>query len=186
MVQVDIPAAFTIGQILALSSSKYLAKTEEITTNRLIGPLNFYLSIGFIPIGMFLMVAWPSWEVMYVSPWVEKTFDSPLVGGFYIGFLMIMLLLGNAGFMLAHYCYQKGKGKVVPYTAILGAVLTVLPFILRWGVWMQIGTYDQIQSHTGYSFWNPPFFYGWLCILSYGGICLLTAILWFRKKGNNL
>lgn len=186
MVQVDLPAAFTLGQLLALASSKYLKKTDGLVTNKLLGPFNIYLTAGFIPVGMFLMVAWPSWEVMYTTDWVENTFNNPMVASFYVVFMLAMIFLGNIGFMLGHYCYRKGKDKIVTYTAILGAFLTILPFLLRWGVWMQVGTYSQIQSKTGYSFWQPPFFYGWLFWMSYCAITLIIALAWFRKKGSNL
>jgi hypothetical protein len=83
---------------------------------------------------------------MYVSGWVENPFDRPLVAGFYVLFLIAMMLLGNFGFMLAHSWYKKGKDKLVVIWAIIGGILTVLPFILKWGVWWHIGTQSQIEA----------------------------------------
>lgn len=186
MVQVDLPAAFTLGQLLAMMSAKYLKKNNELVTNKLLGPFNVYLTAGFIPIGMFLMVVWPSWEVMYVTDWVEKTFNNPAVGVFYVLFMIAMIILGNIGYILGHYCYLRGKDKLVPYITVVGAFLTVLPFLLRWGVWMEVGTYSQIQSDSGYSFWQPPFFYSWLVLMLYGAGTFMIAALWFRKKSTTL
>lgn len=186
MVQVDLPAAFAVGQVFALLAKKYLKNEPSIFTNKLLGPLNFYLCCCFSTVGMFLLVGWPAWEVMYVSGWVENPFDRPLVAGFYVVFLIAMMLLGNFGFMLGHYWYKKGKDKLVVIWAIIGVILTALPFILKWGVWWNIGTKSQIEAGTGYSFFKPPFFYGWLVIISYLVIGTVLTGLWFKKQGSKI
>ncbi len=38
MVQVDLPAAFVVGQVCALLSKKYLEKESRKFTNRILGP----------------------------------------------------------------------------------------------------------------------------------------------------
>jgi len=184
MIQVDLPGAFTVGQVFALLAKKYLKGEPDIFTNKLVGPLNVYLTCGFSPAGLFLLFGWPAWEIMYVTAWVENPFNRPLVAGFYVLFLIAMVLLGNLGFMLGHYWYKKGKDKWVVYGAIVGGILTVLPFLLRWGVWWNIGTYAEVTAGGGYSFWQPPFFHGWLVIMSYLAITTVLTGLWFKKRGN--
>ncbi len=186
MVQVDLPAAFTMGQLLALSSKKYLKHEPDIFKNKLLGPLNLYLSCGFSPVGLFLLIGWPAWEVMYISGWVENPANHPLVAGFYIGFLIAMMLLGNIGFMFAHHLYRRNKDKLVVYGFIIGCVLTFLPFLLRWGVWWKVGTQIEIDANMGYSFWQPPFFYGWLAIMSYLVITTVFAVYWFKKVSGKI
>jgi hypothetical protein len=149
MIQVDLPAAFTVGQVFALLSKKYLKGEPDIFTNKLLGPLNLYMTCGFSPAGLFLLIGWPAWEIMYITGWVEMPFNRPLVAGFYILFLIAMVLLGNLGFMLAHYWYRKGKDKWVVYGSIAGGILTVLPFLLRWGVWWKVGTLAEIEAGGG-------------------------------------
>lgn len=183
MIQVDLPAAFAVGQIFALLAKKYLKTEPKKFFNRLLGPLNFYLSCGFVPTGMYLMIGWPSWEVMYITGWVEKPFNQPLVAAFYVLFMVAMILLGNVGFILAHHWYQKGKDRFVVYGSIIGVVLTILPFVLRWGVWWKIGTYAEFKAGGGYSFGSPPFFYGWLIFISYIVIATIVAGLWFKRQG---
>lgn len=186
MIQVDLPAAFTLGQIFAMLSKKYLKKTPEKFTNKLLGPFNIYISCGFLPGAMYLLVGWPAWEAMYVTGWVEKTYNKPFVAGFYVLFMASLILLGNIGYILGHYCYLKGKDKLVIYGSIIGAVLTLIPFILRWGVWWEIGTYAQIQANKGYSFFKNPFFGGWLFVMCYVTVATLLIGLWFKKKGSML
>ncbi len=184
MVQVDLPAAFTVGQVFAFLSKKYLKKEPEIFANKLLGPLNLYLSCGFAPVGMFLLIGWPAWEVMHVTGWVENPFNRPLVAGFYVLFMIAMVLLGNVGFILGHQWYKKGKDKWVIYGAIIGAIVTFLPFLLKWGVWWNVGQYDEVMAGRGASFWKPPFFYGWLVVMSYFFIITILTGIWFKKRGS--
>jgi len=184
MVQVDLPAAFTVGQVFAFLSKKYLKDEPGIFANKLLGPLNLYLSCGFAPVGMFLLIGWPAWEVMHVTGWVENPFNRPLVAGFYVLFLIAMVLLGNVGFILGHHWYKKGKDKWVIYGAVIGAILTFLPFLLKWGVWWNVGQYDEVMAGRGASFWKPPFFYGWLVVMSYFFIITILTGIWFKKRGS--
>lgn len=111
MIQVDLPAAFTLGQGFAILSQTYLKKEKSIFTNRLLGPFNIYLVSGFCSVGMFLLTGWPAWESMYKWNWIENTYNHPGVSLFYISFLVAMVLLGNLGYMLGHYFYIKGRGR---------------------------------------------------------------------------
>ncbi|MCP4370260.1 MAG: hypothetical protein GY797_19420 [Deltaproteobacteria bacterium] len=139
MVQIDLPAAFTVGQALALLAKNYLKKEPDKFTHKLLGPLNFYLSCGFAVIGLYLLVGWPYWEVMSTTAWVESPSNRPFVAGFYILFMFLIVFLGNVGFILAHHWYLKKKDKFVVYGLIAGGILTVLPLLLRWGVWWKVG-----------------------------------------------
>lgn len=184
MVQVDIPAAFTIGQLLAMMAKKYLRSEDHLFLHRLTGLVNLYISCGFVPIGLYLLVGWPAWEVMYVSDWAEKTFDNPPVAVFYVAFVVAMILLCNVGFVLAHICYRRSKDRIVTITTLIGAAATLLPFVLKWGVWMKIGSYATITSGGGYSFFDPPFFAGYVPIMLYGLVTLVAAMAGMRAASN--
>lgn len=186
VIQVDLPAAFAIGQVMGLLSKKYLKREPELFKSKLLGVFNFYLACGFVPGGLFLLVGWPAWEGMYSTAWTENPFDRPLVAGFYVLFMIAMMMLGNVGYILAHYWYKKGKDKWVVFGAVAGVFLTLLPFLVKWGVWWTVGTYGQVQANQGYSFFQPPFFYGWLAIMSYLFITGILTGLWFLKKGKEL
>lgn len=186
MVQVDLPAAFAVGQIFGLLSKNYLKKEPDKFKSKLLGIFNFYLACGFVPGGMFLLIGWPAWECMYTSGWAENPYNRPLVVGFYILFMLVMMVLGNVGYILAHHWYQKGKDKWVIWGSIIGICLTLLPFVLRWGVWLTVGTFEEVKNGGGYSFWEPPFFYGWLAIMSYLGITMVITGLLMKKKANRL
>jgi hypothetical protein len=182
MVQVDLPAAFTVGHVFAILAKKYLKVEPDLFKNKLLGPLNLYLSCGFSVAGLFLLIGWPSWEIMYIGSWVEAPFNRPLVAGAYVLFLIIMVVLGNIGFILGHYWLRKGKDRLVVFVAVIGGCLTILPFLLKWGVWWKVGTYQMITSGEGYSFWQPPFFHGWIVVMGYLALTTIISGIWFRKQ----
>ncbi|NIM12187.1 MAG: hypothetical protein GTO45_08750 [Candidatus Aminicenantes bacterium] len=186
MVQVDLPGAFAVGQIFALLSKKYLKGEPDIFKSRLLGPLNLYLSCCYSFAALYLMIGWPAWEVMYAASWVENPYNRPLVVGFYVLFLVVMVFLGNLGYMLGHHWYRKGKDKWVVYGSIIGIILTFLPFIVKYGVWWKVGTYAEVEAGGGTSFFQPPFFHGWLVVMGYFFIMTILTGIWFKKTGDRL
>ncbi len=184
MIQVDLPAAFAIGQAFALLSNNYLKKENSLYTSKPLGMLNFYLSCGFVPGGLYLITAYPAWEAMYKTGWLDTPYDNPPVAFFTVFFVMLMVLLGNVGYIFGHWCYQTGKDRIVPWTTAAGFFLTILPFILNWGVWMKVGTYDEVSKGGGYSFMDPPFFYGWAIIMSWLAITTIATGIWFKNKAD--
>lgn len=186
MVQVDLPGAFAIGQIFAFLSRGYLRREQSLFTNRLLGPFNFYLACGYAPVGMFLLIGWPAWEVMYVTGWVEDPYDRPWVAGFYVAFTLAMILIGNFAFILGHHWYRTGRDRWVVAGAAIGVALTVLPFLLRWGVWWRVGTWEEVRAGLGYSFWETPFFGGWAVIMSYLVVTTVGMGIWLARRGGRL
>ena len=185
MIQVDLPAAFALGQIGAFMARDALKKEKDLFANRFLGPLNCYLSCGFAPGGMFLLVGWPAWECMYITDWFEHPYNRPLAAGAYILFMIIMVLLGNLGFILAHHWYRCNKDRWVTAGITVGIIGALLPFLLKWGIWWDIGTFQEvIRNKGGYSFWTPPFVYGWAGIMSYMAVATTGILLWFKKQNN--
>lgn len=181
MIQIDLPVAFTVGQIFAFVSREYLKDTPEKFTNKLLGPVNLHLSCGFAPAAIYFSVGWPSWETMYITDWVEKAFNQPIVAASYALFIVSLILLGNLSFILAHYCYEKRKDHLVIGGIIIGLIFFVLPLIRRWPIWIQIGTYAQVHSNQGYSILQNPFFGGCLIAVSYFLVSTILTCIWLRK-----
>ena len=187
MVQVDLPAAFAIGQVFAYLSRDYLKKDPSLFTNRALGPFNFYMACCYAPVGMFLLVGWPAWEIMYLGPWLDTPFNLPWVAGFYVLFGIVMVLLGNVGFILAHRWLRRDRAAWVKAGITIGAGLTLLPFLLRWGIWMKVGNFAEVvEQQAGYSFWDAPFFHGWAVIMSYMVITTVAMGIWMRTRANKM
>ena len=180
MFHVNIPACLTIGLVFSFISKKLLKQEAELFHHGLLGPFNIYITCGFVPAGMFFLTGWASWEVMYITGWLENTFDRPLVAGFYVVFYVLMIVLSNTGFILGHYWIKKGKETYIIIGIISGALLTFVAFILRLGAWWKIGTYAEIQQGMGYSFFKAPFIIGWLIIMFYLAMTTFLAVLFVR------
>lgn len=189
MVQVDIPAAFAVGQILAILSKRYLKKENLKFFHKLMGPLNWYYTFIFAPVGMFLLVGWPGWECMYWWKWVERPMFNPFIALFYVLFYMSMVAIGNFSYILAHHLYLKGKEKIVNILTVIGLIGTVLPFILWPFTWFHVGTYDQyhaVPRQTTSMFKTPSFFYPWLFIMGFFVIGTLGFCFWLKKKADRM
>lgn len=185
MVQVDLPGAFAIGQILAILSRGYLKKENSKFDHKLMGPLNWYMTFMFAPVGMFLLVGWPGWECMYWWKWVERPMFNPFIALFYVLFYMSMVAIGNFSYILAHHLYLRGKEKVVNALAVIGILLTILPFILWPLTWLHVGTFSQyheVPRATSNMFKTPSFFISWLIIMSYFVIGTAIFCLWIKKR----
>jgi len=123
---------------------------------------------------------------MYKAQWIENSYDHPWIAAFYIAFLIAMILLGNIGYVLGHYLYLKSKDIYVMIGLVLSLILTFLPFLLNWGIWSRIGTWEQVTQGEGYAFSSYPFFQGWLFIMSYMMIMGIGFGLLFIRLSKNL
>jgi hypothetical protein len=189
MVQVDLPGAFAAGQLMAILSKKYLKTEQDRFTHRLMGPIGWYFALMFSPVGMFLLTGWPAWEGMYWWEWVERPAFNPSVAFFYIFFYLVMILLGNGSYILAHHFYLKGQDKVVNFLALTGVILTLLPFFLWPFTWYYVGTYAQyhaVPGTMGTIFNTPSFFYPWLTVMSYLAVSTVLFALWLKRYSAKL
>ncbi len=187
MVQVDLPAAFAIGVTYALFSKNYLKQEKSLLTSKALGALNFFISCGFVPGGMYLMVGFPAWEVMYKTGWVDNAYNNPPVAIFTVMFAVAMIILGNIGYILSHWCYQKGKDSIVPKMMWIGYFFALLPYLVDWGVWWKVGTYQEVVvEKAGYSFFENPFFYGLLLCFGWMASWLIAGGFWFKRTANKL
>ena len=189
MIQVDIPGAFAAGQIFAVLSKKYLKKEQREFTHRLSGPIGWYFSLIYAPIGMFLLFGWPAWEGMYWWEWVEKpAFNAP-VAFFYIFFYIAMIVIGNLSYVLGHRLYKKGQDQTVNILTVIGVIITILPFFIWPLTWYHVGTYAQYHAdprETTSMLSTPSFLYSWLLIMGYFAIASVLFGLWLRKYSGKI
>ncbi len=184
MIQVDIPGAFAAGQIFAFLSKEYLKNEEHKLTHRLMGPVGWYFSLMYAPVGLFLLIGWPAWEGMFWWKWVEEPAFHPPTAFFYIGFYFAMILIGHASYVFAHSLYRKGEDKTVKILVIVGVVLTLLPFVLWPFTWSHVGTYDQYHSvpkATTPMFSTPSFLYSWMAVMGYFVMASIVFGIGLRK-----
>ncbi len=107
---------------------------------------------------------------------------------FYVFFVILMVLLGNAGYILAHTWPRQSWDKQVRLVAVISLFLTILPFLLQWASWTKVGSYAQvIETGAGYYDWmQTPFHYGWAAIMRYITVVTLLMGIWMKRRGNVL
>lgn len=177
MVQVDLPAAFAAGQILALLGRGHLRNEQHILSGRLLGVAALYFSLVFAPAGLFLLIAWPAWESMYWWGWIEAPAGNPVVALFYVGFFITMVLLGVGGFALGHFLYRRGKDRAVKTLICIGLVLTLAPFFIWPLTWYYVGDYAQyhaVPKTTTIMYHHCDFLPSWVAVMTYvvvGSLC---------------
>ena len=184
MVQVDIPAAFVMGQVYALVAQKSLKKEPSYYENRFLVMVNWYMSLILGPTGLFLLLGWPGWETMYQWGWIETPQFRPFVALFYIFFLMIMVVLGNVGFIFTHWLIRQNKIEIAKILLVFSIILTFSAFIIDIKALFFVGTYEAYHRHTAKFILGSSFIFSWFIIMSYWiiGSILMGFKIYFDDK----
>ncbi len=145
MVQVDVPAAFAMGQLYAFIARNSLRREASLLGNRFITLNNWYVTLILAPVGLFLLVGWPGWETMYRWPWAESVQFHPLTALFYVLFLAAMVVLGNAGFIMAHRFYLRNRDRTAKRWLIISILISLAAFLIDIRAPFSIGTIDEYR-----------------------------------------
>jgi hypothetical protein len=140
MVQIDIPIAFAVGQMLADAANQQLKTAQPAPYFRALAYTNIFTGLFFAPIPIYFLVDYFGWETTYMCNPIGLTrFFIPIV-------LFAVMLAANLGFWLSNGLIRKGHD-------VVGRVIYVLIWIysLAWilGNWpraTRLGTYAQYQS----------------------------------------
>lgn len=146
MVQVDVPAAFAMGQVYALIAKQSLSKEPSLLGNRFITLNNWYVTLILAPVGLFLLVGWPGWETMYRWSWVESVQFHPFTALFYILFLAAMVIIGNAGFIIAHRLYLRNKDQTAKKLLVVSIIISLSAFLIDINAPFSIGTFEEYHN----------------------------------------
>ena len=170
MVQVDLPGAFAMGQILAWLSRRFLQSTGLRVTHSLMGIIVLYFSVVYAPVGLFLLVGWPAWESMYWWSWIEQPAFHPWTAAFTIAFYLAMMLIGVASYILGHALLQRNMKRTVIALSIIGVIATLVPFFVWPMTWYHIGTHAQyhaVPRMTTTMFGTPAFLIPWAIAIAW-------------------
>jgi len=178
MVQVDIPAAFAMGQLLALAGRKSLKTGQPSVRHRFLLLTNWYTSLILGTTGLFLLVGWPGWETMYQWAWVENPQFKPLAALFYIVFLVLMVVLGNAGFLISCRLIRSNREALAKALLVLSVIGTFAPFLIDIRAPFYIGTYQQYHTGRALLIFNSPFIYSWFGIMLFW---VIGSLVFVRK-----
>lgn len=182
MVQIDIPIAFAVGQMLADAASRQLRTGTPEPFYRTLAFTNIYTGLFFAPIPIYFLVDYFGWETTYMYDRERVTrFFVPLV-------LFVLMLAANLGFWLSSALIKKGW-------AMIGRGLYILIwlYVLGWifGNWprsTRIGTYAEYHTarETMIRIWEvsrDPFFFILIASLIIFAVPLLLLIRHLSREG---
>jgi hypothetical protein len=140
VVQIDIPIAFAVGQMLADAASRQLSTGRPEPYYRTLAMTNLFMGLFFAPIPIYFLIDYFGWETTYMcDPSGVTRFFVPIV-------LFVLFLAANLGFWLSNALIRKGR-------AGMGRILYGLIWIysLGWilGNWprsTRIGSYTQYHT----------------------------------------
>jgi hypothetical protein len=137
MVQIDVPIAFAVGQMLADAASLQLKTGKAELYYLTMAYTNIFTALFFAPIPVYFLIDYFAWETTYmVDPDRVTRFFVPTV-------LFIVILAANLGFWLSNALIQKGRDGV---GRMIYALIWVYSFAWILGNWprsTRIGTYAQ-------------------------------------------
>ena len=178
MVQVDIPAAFAMGQLLAIVGRKSLKTGQPSVRDRFLLLTNWYTSLILGTTGLFLLVGWPGWETMYQWAWVENPQFKPMVALFYIVFLVLMVALGNAGFLMSYRLIRSNREALAKAILALSVIGTFAPFLIDIKAPFYIGTYQQYHTGQASLIFHSSFIFPWFGIMLFW---VIGSVIFVRK-----
>jgi hypothetical protein len=181
VVQIDIPIAFAVGQMLADAASRQLQTGKPEPYYRTLAITNIYTGLFFAPIPIFFLDKYFGWETTYMyDPERVTRFFVPIV-------LFVLMLAANLGFWLSSALIKKGWGMIGR-----GLYILIWLYALGWifGNWprsTRIGTYAQYHTarETMIRIWEvsrDPFFFILIATLIIFAVPLLLLIRHLRRE----
>jgi hypothetical protein len=142
MVQIDIPIAFAVGQMLADAASQQLKTGQPEPYYRTLACTNIFTGLFFAPIPVYFLIDYFGWETTYM-------YDPDRVTRFFIPIvLFVVILAANLGFWLSNALIQKGREKVGQIIYALIWIYSLAWILGNWPRSTRIGTH--VQYHTAH------------------------------------
>jgi hypothetical protein len=140
MVQIDIPIAFAVGQMLADAASQQLKTGEPEPYYRTLAFTNIFTGLFFAPIPVYFLVDYFGWETTYM-------YDPDRVTRFFIPIvLFVVILAANLGFWLSNALIRKGRERVGRMIYALIWIYSLAWIFGNWPRSTRIGTYAQYHT----------------------------------------
>jgi hypothetical protein len=140
MVQIDIPIAFAVGQMLADAANQQLRTTRPAPYFRALAYTNMFTGLFFAPIPMYFLIDYFGWETTYMcDPLGLTRFFIPIV-------LFALMLAANLGFWLSKALIRKGRDWIGRVIYVLIWIYSLAWIVGNWPRSTRLGTYAQYQA----------------------------------------
>ncbi len=181
MVQIDIPIAFAVGQMLADAASRQLQTRKPEPYYRTLAITNIYTGLFFAPIPIYFLIDYFGWETTYM-------YDPERVTRFFVPIVLFTLMLAaNLGFWLSNWLIGKGRAMVGR-----GIYILIWLYSLGWifGNWprsTRLGTYAEYHTarETMVRAWDvsrDPFFFILIATLIIFAVPLVLLMRHLRRE----
>jgi hypothetical protein len=192
MVQIDIPAAFVVSQLM-LDLGRDAIKTQAAVDPERPPPIYYrfltrallFAGAVIAPAGIYLLTGWPGWEQLYWTERVEHVVFEPVNALLPALFVLAIVVAGWAGHVIGYKWLTSGKEKYLrpTYLGLLGLVAVVV--LLTHPAFLLVGSYQQYhgdRSAMG-SVWSNPhsFGIGWCGVMIYFAAATVWMI-WKSRK----
>lgn len=144
MVQVDIFWTFAISSTFAAAAHRQLQKENSVSENKYWRYNLLFLSILFVPSGVYLLWINTGWETMYMLSRDMPAFIPCL-------FAMTNILCGLLGFYVTFKLIKAGQQKYMHIPWIVGYVFMFLILGIGWRRFTYAGTFEE--WHQGNDAW---------------------------------
>lgn len=198
MVQIDIPAAFIVSQLILDIGRKYIKKEAQNASSSDGRPSVYYQYLfrsvffaGFViaPAGIYLLTGWPGWEQIYWTELVEQPQYGVFKAMLYALFIMAIVFSAYLGHVIGYKWLTTGKERYLRPTYIILLIAVSVIVLANYPAFTVVGTYAEYHSNwraMGRA-WNNPhnFSIGWLIVMAYFSIsfvCLLCAVRKDNKR----
>jgi hypothetical protein len=189
MVQIDIPAAFVVSQLM-LDLGRDAIKAQAAVDPEQPPPIYYrfltrtllFAGVVIAPAGIYLLAGWPGWEQLYWTERVEHPIFEPFNALLPALFVLAIVVAGWAGHVIGYKLLISGKEKLLRplYLGLLGLVGVVV--LSTHPAFLLVGTYQQYHHDRGAmgSVWSNPhaFGVGWCGVMIY----FVVATLWMVWK----
>src|SRR5512136_1374516 len=135
MVQIDVPAAFIVSQLM-LDLGKNAIKTQAAACPsgrpaiyyRFLSRSLLFAGAVIAPAGIYLLAGWPGWEQLYWTERVEHVIFEPVNALLPALFVLAIVGAGWAGHVIGYRWLTSGREKYLrpTYLGLLGLVVVVV------------------------------------------------------------
>jgi len=193
MVQIDIPAAFIVSQLLldvGRDAVQVQAKGPEpigvkpAVYYRFLFRSVFFAGAVIAPAGIYLLAGWPGWEQIYWTQRVENVVFNWINALIPALFVLSIVCGAYVGHVLGYHWLVTGRGKLLrpTYLTVLAAVSVVV--LLNYPSFTLMGTYQQYHHdrEAMVPVWENPhqFTVAWVLVMLY---FVATFLYLFLKTG---
>jgi hypothetical protein len=184
MVQIDVPAAFAVGSLLADAARRQIEAGRKDLYYRAFLKNNLFQIFFFAWIPVYFIANYLGWETTYMWWHADSVREYPL---FLPVFLVVFFAAGNMGFFLGSrlIAARHATANRMMYGAI--AIFSLIWVFGQTGRTFKVGTYSQFNAGQAQMFWeNSAFLTAFIVVMVVWSAGVIGFFLNLQRDGLRL